>query len=51
MTQVDLSLREFIECKCPRCQITHIVYMYWTGRGIPRILCPVCKAFVAKILD
>ena len=30
-------------CKCPKCDGLHYVYMNWTGRGMPRVYCTVCK--------
>ena len=33
-------------CLCPRCGKEHVIYMEWTGRGIPRIYCPACKVWV-----
>jgi len=28
-----------VECICPTCGIKHKVYMYWSGRGEPRVYC------------
>ena len=34
---------ELIECFCPRCENTHKKFLYWTGRGKPKIYCKVCQ--------
>ena len=34
---------DFIEAICPNCKRKHVVYIFWTGRGIPRVYCPECK--------
>ena len=34
------KIREpLVECICPTCGIIHKTYMYWSGRGKPRIYC------------
>jgi hypothetical protein len=30
-------------CICPRCGEPHKVWMYWTGHGMPRVFCSLCK--------
>jgi Zn ribbon nucleic-acid-binding protein len=39
--------KQFINCKCPKCDSHHDVYMLWTGRGIPRKYCITCKNMVS----
>lgn len=36
-----------IEAYCPRCRRKHVISLYWTGNGIPRIYCLKCQ----KIID
>jgi hypothetical protein len=36
------SIREPVECICPRCRDSYMRNMFWTGRGVPRIYCPTC---------
>ena len=31
------------ECMCPKCGARHRVKLLWTGRGIPRKFCPICR--------
>ncbi len=52
-----LSLKQRVECICPRCEKTHMCFMYWTGRGIPRVFCKQepgdagCSAIVEGIQE
>jgi Zn ribbon nucleic-acid-binding protein len=39
------------ECVCPKCGARHKVKMLWTGRGIPRKFCPICKHYATSIND
>ena len=39
------------ECICPKCGTHHKVKLLWTGRGIPRKFCPVCKHYACSIND
>jgi hypothetical protein len=39
----------FFDSVCPRCGKQHQVYMNWTGRGIPRIYCELCRPAVGGI--
>lgn len=36
---------KMIEVKCPKCEKTYEKYIYWTGRGIPKYLCDICKDY------
>jgi hypothetical protein len=38
-------------CICPKCGTRHRVKLLWTGRGIPRKFCPVCKHYSNSIDD
>lgn len=39
------------ECICPKCGARHRVKLLWTGRGIPRKFCPICKHYSSSIND
>lgn len=39
------------ECLCPKCGTRHRVKLLWTGRGMPRKFCPVCKHYSSSIND
>jgi len=39
------------ECVCPKCGTRHRVKLLWTGRGLPRKFCPVCKHYATAIHD
>lgn len=39
------------ECICPKCSARHKLKMLWTGRGIPRKFCPICKHYSTSIND
>ncbi len=39
------------ECICPKCGARHRVKLLWTGRGIPRKFCPICKHYSNSIND
>lgn len=39
------------ECICPKCGGRHRVKLMWTGRGMPRKFCPVCKHYANSIND
>lgn len=38
--------KSFVRCLCPKCNIQHDIYMFWTGRGMPRKYCSNCKPLV-----
>ncbi|XPS83033.1 uncharacterized protein Dvar_10510 [Desulfosarcina variabilis str. Montpellier] len=40
-----------VRCLCPRCGAFHKVQMLWTGRGIPRKYCPLCRPVIAVYDD
>jgi hypothetical protein len=40
-----------ITCKCPKCGQHHKTFMNWSGRGIPRIYCSLCRPVVATICE
>lgn len=40
-----------IDCICPKCGTTHKLKMLWTGRGVPRKFCPICKHYSTSIND
>lgn len=37
------------DCICPKCGARHRVKLLWTGRGIPRKYCPICKHYANTI--
>lgn len=39
------------ECICPKCGTRHRVKLLWTGRGVPRKFCPICKHYSNSIND
>jgi hypothetical protein len=38
-----------VECLCPRCGVHHLMFLFWTGRGMPRKFCPLCKGNTERI--
>lgn len=50
-----LSLKQLVECICPRCEKTHMSFMYWTGKGTPRVFCKQkdsgCDAIIEGIQE
>jgi len=40
--------KSYVSCICPRCRTKHVVYMFWTGRGTPRVYCPMCYQLFRK---
>jgi hypothetical protein len=30
------------DCVCPCCGVEHQAWIFWTGRGVPRVYCPAC---------
>jgi hypothetical protein len=34
-----LSLKQLVECVCPKCAKIHERFIFWSGRGTPRIYC------------
>lgn len=44
-----------VECKCPVCEKRYKARMFWTGRGIPRLICDWCQhnvvAFAGELDD
>ena len=55
--QRDLSRKSYAEyadgikcvCKCPKCGNLHDKYLFWSGRGMPRIYCTECFVFLENI--
>jgi hypothetical protein len=39
------------ECICPKCGTRHRIKLLWTGRGVPRKFCPVCKHYGNTFAD
>ena len=39
------------ECVCPKCGARHRIKLLWTGRGMPRKYCPICKHYANVISD
>ena len=39
------------ECVCPKCGARHRIKLLWTGRGMPRKYCPICKHYANSISD
>lgn len=42
---------KWTECLCPKCGTRHRVKFLWTGRGMPRKFCPICKHHTSSIND
>jgi hypothetical protein len=40
-----------VDCICPKCGAKHRLKMLWTGRGVPRKFCPICKHYSTSISD
>ena len=38
------SHRRYIVCICPKCNKKHKHHIFWTGKGVPRIFCSICKS-------
>jgi len=48
----SICLREKkTECLCPKCGTHHRIKILWTGRGMPRKYCPICKHYSSSIND
>lgn len=48
----QLCLKErSTSCICPKCGARHRLKMLWTGRGMPRKFCPICKHYSTSIND
>jgi len=48
----SICLREKkMECVCPKCGTHHRIKILWTGRGMPRKFCPICKHYSISIDD
>jgi hypothetical protein len=42
--------RKAVICRCPNCGKEHPKVMYWTGKGVPRKFCRLCKLSKSEIL-
>ena len=40
--------RTSVECICPRCGSRHKLSFFWSGRGIPKKYCIVCKGIISS---
>ena len=36
-------MAKFTKCLCPKCGRIHKIKLNWTGRGMPRKFCAICK--------
>lgn len=39
--------RTSVECICPRCGVRHKLSFFWSGRGVPKKYCIVCKGVIS----
>ncbi len=44
----EFSDAKTIECLCPKCEKIHYKQIFWTGIGIPKIMCWNCKTIIKK---
>jgi len=35
-----------ITCTCPKCGVSHVMKIFWTGTGTPRKYCRECNKYV-----
>ena len=42
------GLSQRIVAHCPMCERSHVVSIYWVGRGKPRLYCNDCKLMMAR---
>lgn len=54
--KIDCSHEVFIErdkkpvrCRCPKCGITHILRIFWTGTATPRKYCHKCREIISSV--
>ena len=45
--QIKTPFKE-TKCLCPLCEIKYTRFIYWTGRGIPRMHCPECLRIIKE---
>lgn len=37
------------KCLCPRCGKTYTRFIFWTGKGTPRIFCDTCYTKISDV--
>ncbi len=47
----DLMKKRPVECRCPKCSKKHILSIFWTGTGTPRMYCHQCREVITGISD
>ncbi len=40
-----------VRCFCPKCGITHILNIFWTGSTTPRKYCHKCREAISSVDD
>lgn len=40
--EYNSSLKNSVKAICPLCRSIHKAYIFWSGRGTPRIFCEIC---------
>jgi len=45
------SSKADLECICPKCGVSHILKLFWTGKGKPKKFCRECKGLSDLIGD
>lgn len=38
-----------VNCICPKCGISHILKIFWTGKGTPRKYCHRCREVIGSV--
>lgn len=39
----EKTMDQMINCICPCCEKEYTTKLFWTGKGIPKIICEQCK--------
>jgi predicted RNA-binding Zn-ribbon protein involved in translation (DUF1610 family) len=39
----EISGKSMVECICPGCGKLHVIKLHWSGRGVCRKFCQVCR--------
>ena len=45
-TRKYLTKEKMTKCFCPRCENEHKSFMYWRGKGTPKVFCQECKKLI-----
>ncbi len=44
----DSQVNENVEAYCPKCNKTHTIKTFWTGKTKPRVFCQKCMNSIDK---